>query len=1092
MPGTWAGRGWKLEIDDISIAIQDRAHSLVVFGNRIAEVKLERSWLRWFLYVDGARILRLRGLSRATANDLRLALHRVVLAGPIRDAIAWDRQVRSAISTASQQQRWVPREQLDELVALRPPGDLASKVRSAAVGLLLSSEEQRAVSALELDIQETFADLNEQTLRAELRDRREFFDRIEKSPLSEEQARAVVCFDSRVHLLAAAGSGKTSVMVSRAAYAVARGIVRPERVLLLAFNQAAASELQKRVDERFAAAGIPSGGVRASTFHAFGLDVIGRATGRKPRLAPWLDSGQDMKMMERIVDKLRDVDKSFRFKWDLFQFMFASAPIDIDGGTPDAYDSSTGRSGFRTFNGEIVRSAGERMIADWLFVNGVNYAYEQPFNVDVSDESHSQYHPDFYYPDVDVWHEHWALDGNGDPRADFEGYAESMAWKKKLHRELGTKFVESTWYDVMYRDGLQRLQGDLTAHGVAFDWNPDREIPGDAKPLQFADLVRLVRTFMAHVKSNSLDEAAVDARLEGDCQRLRGYRTRLFLDLYWSIHLQWDRELRGQNYVDFEDMLVLAANHLEAGNVDLGYELILVDEFQDVSQARARIVRGLLRHPGRYLLAVGDDWQAINRFAGADISVMMNFDEWFGASTQLELSTTFRCPQTICDVGSQFVMRNPRQFNKLVRSAQTEPGPPVTLIRVDDAKEGVALALDELSRSVARGSVGPVRNGKATVNVLGRYGFDSDTIPDEVPANLEVAFRTVHSSKGLEADFIVIPRLVSGRYAFPSEIADDPVLDLATAAPDDYPNAEERRLFYVALTRARHQVLLVTQRGKESAFVVELLRDKLIVSADGDGEEQTSMRVCDKCGEGLMVRRSGPYSEFLGCSRFPACTNKSKLPEPTPNPLLQESSRDRSANASSGGTAGVERNEPGCRFCVKTLDPAIKVCRHCSRDLSVARAPLAATAGVAPIKKRERGSEGHKERPEHQVEAPVRWRRRGALLSLLGLLVISGLAVLYSRDPNAFASVNRLLQSWSLPRMEFAVEPPGTQLFVNTAVLNVRSGPSMEASVVTQLTSGQPVRQIDGSGQWRQIAIGESSVAVGWVYAPLVSESPPH
>jgi DNA helicase-4 len=1072
MPGTWSGRGWKLEIDDLSVSFQGDARRLSVFGDRVADVKLKRWWLRWFLYVDGARVLRLRGLRRDALDELRRELRRVAVADRIYAAVAWDRKVGSATSTASQQQRWIPREQVDELVRLQPDEDLVATVRDAEIEPLLSSDERHAISALKLDVQEIFADLNEQTLRAELRDRREFFENIETSPLTEEQARAVVCFDSRVHLLAAAGSGKTSVMVARAAYAVARGFVRPERVLLLAFNQAAASELQKRVDERFAAAGISSEGVRASTFHAFGLDVIGRATGRKPRLAPWLDSGQDMKMVEQIVDQLRDADKSFRYKWDLFRLMFASAPTDIDGGTPDAYDSSTGTSGFRTFNGEIVRSAGERMIADWLFFNGVNYEYEKSYNVDVSDESHSQYHPDFYYPDVNVWHEHWALDSNGEPPADFKGYAESMEWKKKLHREHDTKLVESTWHDVMYGDGLQRLQEDLTTHGVEFDWSPDRESPGDMKPVRFADLVRMARTFMAHVKSNSLDETAVDARLEGDRRRLRGFRTRLFLDLYWSIHLQWDRMLRGQNYVDFEDMLVLAADHLEAGNVNPSYDLILVDEFQDVSQARARLVRGLLQHPDRFLLAVGDDWQAINRFAGADISVMMGFDEWFGASTQLELSTTFRCPQTICDVGSKFVMRNPRQFHKAVRSAQADPGPPITLIRVDDVKEGVAQAFNELSQSVAAGGVRPGRNGKATVNVLGRYGFDIDTMPEEVPENLDVAFRTVHSSKGLEADFIVIPRLVSGRYAFPSEIADDPVLDLAMAAPDDYPNAEERRLFYVALTRARHQVILVTQPGKESTFVVELLRDKLIVSLDSDGEEQADSRVCDKCGDGMMVRRTGPYGEFLGCSRFPACNHKDKWPEPMPMQPRRDSWSDRVANASSGDPVGVERDEPGCRVCATTPNPALKVCGYCGRDLSVARERL-------------------EERLGRRVEAPVRGRRRGALLGLLGLLMIAGLAVLYSREPNAFAPVTRLLQSWSLPQLEFAVEPRGTQMFVNTAGLNVRSAPSTEASVVSQLTSGQPVRQIGGSGQWRQIAFGERSEAVGWVYAPLLSVSPP-
>lgn len=1091
MRRSWTGRDWKIEIDGGSISIQAAACSLTVFGSQAADVSLKRFWLRWFLYFDGTRKLRLRGLKRTTARDLRLELRRVALADRIHAAVAWDREVRSAVSRASQDQRWFPRERVTELVELRPGGDLAAIVRDAGIESLLSAEEQQAVSALNRDIPKTFADLNELTLRAELRDRRKFFDAIEKSPLSEEQARAVVCFDSRVNLLAAAGSGKTSVMVARAAYAIARGFVCPEKVLLLAFNRAAASELQERIDERFAAAGISSEGVRASTFHAFGLDVIGRATGRKPRLAPWLDSGQDMKMLEQVVDELRDANGSFRYKWDLFRFMFASTPSEIDSGTPDAYDSSTGESGFRTFNGEIVRSAGERMIADWLFINGVNYVYEQPFIVDVSDESHSQYHPDFYYPDVDVWHEHWALDSNGEPPASFEGYAESMEWKKEIHRKHGTNLVQSTWYDVVYGDGLQRLQNELATHGVEFDWNPDREIPGDAKPLQFADLIRLVRTFMTHVKSNSLDEVAVEARLEGECRRLRGYRTRLFLDLYWPIHLQWDRLLRNQNYVDFEDMLVLAANHLEAGNVDPGYELILVDEFQDVSQARARLIRGLVQHPGRFLLTVGDDWQAINRFAGADISVMMEFDEWFGASTQLELSTTFRCPQTICDVGSTFVTRNPGQFTKPVRSAKTDPGPPVRLIRVSDVKEGVARALEELSQSIEPGSLDPYRNSKAMVNVLGRYGFDNDVIPDRVPENLDVTFRTVHGSKGLEADFIIIPRLLSGRFGFPCEIADDPVLDLAMAAPDDYPNAEERRLFYVALTRARHQVVLLTEPGKESTFVVELLRDKLIVSADEDIEEEAHSRVCDECGDGMMVRRSGPYGAFLGCSRFPACTNRAKLTEPSSNQLVRDSSRDRTAGRLDNGKFGAELYESGCTFCAKRADPGAKSCRHCGRDLTVGRERVATIAGDEALENSGRRENGDQNRLDRRAEDRAERRSRGALLRLLGLLAIAGLVAVYIEEPNSFVPLNRLLETWNFSRTELAAEPRGPQMFVDTAVLNVRSGPSTETSVVSQLTAGQPVRLLGESGQWRQITLGDSSEALGWVYAPLLSETPP-
>ena len=179
-------------------------------------------------------------------------------------------------------------------------------------------------------------------------------------------------------------------------------------------------------------------GLTANTFHAFGLSVIGRATGRKPRLAGWLDGGQDVAVVSRIVDELRDSDRAFRFAWDMYRLLFARMSEDGADAQPDAYDRSTHVSGFGTMKGDVVKSEGERLIADWLFLNGVDYRYEQPYAHDVADETHSQYRPDFFYPDIDVWHEHWALGRDGTPPAEFVGYAESMAWKKDTHRRYGT------------------------------------------------------------------------------------------------------------------------------------------------------------------------------------------------------------------------------------------------------------------------------------------------------------------------------------------------------------------------------------------------------------------------------------------------------------------------------------------------------------------------------------------------------------------------------------------------------------------------------------------------------------------------------
>ncbi|HET7723987.1 MAG TPA: 3'-5' exonuclease, partial [Propionibacteriaceae bacterium] len=137
-------------------------------------------------------------------------------------------------------------------------------------------------------------------------------------------------------------------------------------------------------------------------------------------------------------------------------------------------------------------------------------------------------------------------------------------------------------------------------------------------------------------------------------------------------------------------------------------------------------------------------------------------------------------------------------------------------------------------------------------------------------------FRTVHQSKGLEADFIVLPNLTRGTYGFPSQIQDDPVLALAMTGDDGYRHSEERRLFYVALTRARRGVTIFTVQGLESPFVVELLSDPGILLQDESGPA-APVRVCPACGQGILTVRPSRYGEFYGCSRFPACGHKVRI-----------------------------------------------------------------------------------------------------------------------------------------------------------------------------------------------------------------------
>lgn len=808
---------------------------------------------------------------RRRAAVRRLEELQVAAAPSLNELRAWGSSVEARVADHVRQGRWISRDtRLDWARSAPTPAPELLKL----AGLPVVGEHAReSLAFLRDELPALVASANQQGLRDELTARRAFFDSIESRPLTDEQASAVVTFDNRVQVIAAAGSGKTSVMVARAAYSILRGFVPADRILLLAFNKDAANELQERVTSRLATAGIASEGLRAATFHSFGLSVIGQATGRKPRLAPWLDGGGDVQMISRIIDDLRDRSTYFRFRWDLYRLLFARMADEPDAGEPDSYDPEAKQTGYRTFNGETVKSQGERMIADFLFLNGVRYEYEKPYVYDVADATHSQYRPDFFYPDIDVWHEHWALDRHGKPPVEFAGYAEGIEWKKSVHRSHGTTLIETTWATILDQTGFEPLAEELKGRGLPLDWNPDRPTPG-AEPLKHEDLARLMRSFLTHVKSNSLTNEQLEQRLEAT-RKVSRYRAQLFLGLFWEIYEQWQARLAADDSIDFEDMLVQAADHVEAGRVDMGYELVLVDEFQDASRARTRLTKALVDKPHRYLLAVGDDWQSINRFAGADLSVMTGFEDWFGESQQLRLQTTFRSPQSICDTASGFVSKNPRQFSKQVRSVQAEYGPLVSLVRVarpEAVMGAVAAVLDELSRGIRSGEVAPGSSGTVKVDVLGRYRFDRDTVPLQPRPGVEVNFRTVHGSKGLEADYVILPNVSSGTYGFPSEVVDDPVLALAMTEADPYPYAEERRLFYVALTRARRQVTMIGVQGKESAFVAELIADHRIEFSHLSTVE--TAEPCPSCGKGVLVVRRARASgrQFLGCNAFPRCT----------------------------------------------------------------------------------------------------------------------------------------------------------------------------------------------------------------------------
>ena len=380
-----------------------------------------------------------------------------------------------------------------------------------------------------------------------------------------------------------------------------------------------------------------------------------------------------------------------------------------------------------------------------------------------------------------------------------------------------------------------------------------------------APFTQLVATFLQHVKGARLSIKAVEGRAS---EKRDGGRSEAFLRVFRPIFERYEAKLADAGEIDFHDMINRATDHVSAGRYRNPFGYILVDEFQDISPGRAALLRALLDQSlGAQLFAVGDDWQAIFRFAGSDIAVMRGFEERFGAGARTDLETTFRCSDGLCDVATRFVLGNPAQIVKKVRPVRRVDGPGVWIgFGGDGAEPLLHQALDRIATDAAQ------TEGRPSVLLLGRYRH---LMPDLGPlqrnhAGLDLSYRTVHAAKGLEADYVVVLGICSGRYGFPTEITDDPLLDLVLAAPEEHPNAEERRLFYVALTRAKRRTYLLEEGGPRSAFVEELLLAGGRI--DTFGLQNADHRHCPECRTGrLMPRTTEGGREFYGCSNYPYC-----------------------------------------------------------------------------------------------------------------------------------------------------------------------------------------------------------------------------
>ena len=684
--------------------------------------------------------------------------------------------------------------------------------------------------------------------------------------LSDDQQRAIIRNGTYNQVIAAAGTGKTLALTYRVAYLINEGVLA-ENILLLTYTKEAKKEMEARLADEF---GIKD--VEVRTLHAFAYKIATQATDDRVNVA----RNQDKR---NLVDDVLNDEKAAggEFEDHYVQFLAHYDAESSESNTLEEradYAAEQRKGTFDTLGGDTVETRAEKEIADFLFTHNVRYQYQAIAEWADTMPTGGSYRPSFYLPKHDTYIEHWPVTEAGEVPPwvdeDTEALERRLAWAKEE--------FENSEYDLLetytFEDEVGRIPRVLT-HRLAtvditveqmgfeefvdetFEYNEVEESIKDS----FIDFIGNAKTFdiSAEEIPERLDESNPRQYHFGHCGRI--------------LLKRYNEFLASNNLIDFDDMIYDA---IEAIRQDLAsyteaYDQLLVDEFQDVAMSQIRLVRQFVGPTKAKLFCVGDDWQSIYSFQGSEVQYFVDFEEHFGPPVKTFLTRNYRCPEKVLDAGNDLIDHNEDQIEKSV-SAAKDPGDDIKLHRIGGNQR-------EYSRRVAQYASALIEDWidegtePGEIMVLCRFDGGADYIPDlkrkleargipydgkndhhrppemadegseEFDPEAGVSAFSVHQAKGREAERVLMLHVATGGVGLPPDDREDDLIAPVQEVPTNT-LAEERRLFYVGLTRATEQLHLQTRAGYESPFLGEIenhLTETETVLPSGDDGDRTTV-----------------------------------------------------------------------------------------------------------------------------------------------------------------------------------------------------------------------------------------------------------
>ena len=815
------------------------------------------------------------------------------------------------------------------------------------------------------DLIDVVEDANESFIERELINNKELFDTVVPGkPLDKNQRRAVVIDEDNTQIIAGAGCGKTLTLQAKAKYLIEKQNINPDEILAISFSNYSANDLKHKM----AQIGL---NIDVSTFHALGLDILRRNKVRAKVEEYALKNAIKRYFVLHLINNEKMLQKIIEY---FGYYMYEPLDKNKVENIGEVFDYENGMdletlySKFEklkdptlkktSLRGEKVKSLEERRIANFLFINGINYTYEKEYypkidwkktydfldkvllkDIDIpkkikkdliyqildyleldevicwpnTGDEVMKYHVDFYLDDYDIYYEHFGVNRKclapWLPRRKSREYKNIMWNKQLLHKKYGTTLIETYSYYQSENRLLDRLREKLLQKGVKFNKINYQQfmielLHDEEKINEYWDFIKLVETFINLFKGNGYSKDKFKEFRKINEEKYSDFykdKHNMFLDIVEDIYDYYYEYLKKHKLIDFNDMINDAIEKIENNGYEKNYKYILVDEFQDTSHTRFNLLKTIKNALNAKLIVVGDDWQSIYRFTGCDIDLFTNFEYYFEDSkTKIcYITNTYRNSQSLIDVSGKFVMKNDSQFKKQLNSkSSSQISDTIKLYQYLNYLEQPLVfetIISDIYASAEEDYVNILvlgRNRKDYLRILHEnLFFTSGSLEDK---NLKIHYRknprisidymTVHGSKGLEADNVVLINLEDRKNGFPNKIEDDSVLSFVKnerAEPIEF--AEERRLFYVGLTRTLKRTYLLAPKDKKSIFVKELMDDIEVIDFTLPEDEEyygdeirtiaSTEGVCPDCGTGNINLKFNPKTgkKFFKCSNWPKC-----------------------------------------------------------------------------------------------------------------------------------------------------------------------------------------------------------------------------